>query len=97
MTGKISNQLKVLIQRTRMAGREPWKILMPKGMKWALEQELQPMLVGYKKTDQGCYYGGLLIVVDNTVTEPIILIKPEYRQEPLPLAIKGSKYATAYH
>lgn len=97
MTGKLSNQIKVLIQRARMAHREPWKIIMPKAMRWALEQELQPAMVGYKKTDQGHYYGGLFIVIDNSVTEPIILIKPEMRAKPLELAVKGSKYATAYH
>lgn len=92
MKGRLENQLRVLIQRARLAGKEPWKILLSKGLRWALEQEClgQPY---YRKTDQGHYFGGLLIVVDQHVVDPIILIKPEPASTPLQTHPKGSKYA----
>lgn len=72
----ISNQIKVLIQRMRLCGFEPWKILLHQGLRWALKEEMKGN-PAYRATDQGDFFGGLMIVIDNTVTEPLILAKPE--------------------
>lgn len=88
----ISNQLRVLIQRCKLRAKTPWKVLMPKGLRWALEEEMKSK-VGYRKTDQGHYFDDLLVIVDNSLKEPVILIKPEPRSEPLELAVKGNPYA----
>lgn len=91
----VRNQVRVIIRMATLKKRTPWKILLPKPLRWALEESCKGT-GEYTKTDQGHYFNGLLIVVDPYVQEPIVVIKPEPRAEPLQLAPKGSKYANAY-
>lgn len=73
VVGSLANQIKVLLQRMQMRGFKPWKILLNPGLRYALELEGHD----YVKRDLGHFFMGLLIQIDVTVSEPIILIKPE--------------------
>ncbi len=89
----LSNKIRVLIQGANRSGKKPWKILLSKGLRWALEEELRDKGT-YVKRDQGHFFEGLLIVIDNTVKEPILLIDrtPGPRLE----NPKGDKLVHAY-
>lgn len=76
VVGSLANQIRTLIQRMTMRGYKPWKILLSRGLSYALFLEVGQS-VDYYKTDQGSFFMGLLIKVDDTVEEPIIMIKPE--------------------
>lgn len=78
----IRNKIKVMLQQMMMKGYVPWKLLMSKGICWALREECQGM-DEYKATDKAHFYGGLQIVIDNSVVDPIILCKPEYAKKTL--------------
>lgn len=78
----ISNQIKVLIQQMRARNLEPWKILICSGLRWALREEMRHEC-GYRTTDQGDFFGGVQVVVDESVTEPLILVRPQKRKTPL--------------
>lgn len=82
LSGQLSNQIKVLIQRMRLRGYTPWKILLHPGMRWVLREECRHLTI-YRTHDQGDTYAGLPIVCDTSVNEPIIMIDPEYRDTPL--------------
>lgn len=96
MISNVRNQMKVLLKMVEIKKKIAWKILVPKPLRWALEESCKGT-GEYRKTDQGHYFNGILVVIDNSVSEPIVIIKPEPRKEPLPLAPKGSKYAVAYY
>lgn len=78
----ISNQIKVLLQQMRIRNLEPWKILLCRGLWWALQEENKDKLV-YRKTDQGCFFGGVQVVIDESCVEPLILVRPDKRMTPL--------------
>ena len=80
VVGSLANQIKVLIQRMKMRGYEPWKILLSPGLRDALRLENRPE---YVRHDVGDLFMGLQIRIDASVNEPIILIKPELRARPL--------------
>lgn len=78
----ISNQIRVLIQQMKVRNMDPWKILMCSGLCWALREEMRHK-VGYRMTDQADFFGGIQIVVDESCTEPLIMVRPEKRTAPL--------------
>lgn len=82
VVGSLKNQIKVLIQRMKMRGFKPWKILLSPGLRFALRSEcgISPE---YVRHDLGDVFDGLPIVVDTSVREPIIMLKPEVRDTPL--------------
>lgn len=69
----LSNQIKVLLQRVRMAGREPLRLLMPNGLRWALKAEGSPE---YHHMHNGDFFGPLPIVVDDTLKEILVQVEP---------------------
>jgi len=76
----IANQIRVLIQQMQMRNLEPGKILLSHGIRWALREEMKGKLAHeYKQHDLGDTFAGLPIVVDNSVNEPIILIKQRHK------------------
>lgn len=91
--GQLSNQIRVLLQRMRLSGREPHKILMHQGLKEALQNELNGQIRYPIKLQvnpvcddepydprQGMIemtFEGLPIVVDNSLTEILIQAKPK--------------------
>lgn len=85
VVGSLANQIRVLIQRMRMRGYQPWKILLSPGLRYALRLESESSMQSndYRRHDQGDTFMGFPIVVDKTVEEPIIMIKPELRDRPL--------------
>ena len=83
VVGSLANQIRVLIQRMKMRGYEPWKILLSPGLRFALRSEMRDKLTEYVSHDKGDMFLGLPIVVDSTVEEPIIMVKPELRYQPL--------------
>lgn len=82
MTGAIGNQIRTLIQRMKMRGYRPWKILLSPGLRYALRLD-QGESPDYVRHDLGDRFMGLEIKVDATVEEPIIIIKPEIRRDAL--------------
>lgn len=74
----IANQIKVLIQQMRMRGLEPEKILLSHGLRWALREEMSGNGV-YKKHDLGDTFAGLPVVVDNSVNQPLVMIKRKHK------------------
>lgn len=82
IVGSLANQIRTLLQRMKMRGYKPWKILLNRGLRYALYLEMSGKM-GYKRTDSGDFFNDLPIVVDDTVEEPIILIRPEIRKDPL--------------
>lgn len=76
VVGSLANQIRVLVQRMKMRGYKPWKILLSPGLRYALRLENDPE---YRRHDLGGWFLGLPIVVDTTVREPIIMINPEDR------------------
>ena len=79
--GSLANQIRVLLQRMKMRGYKPWKILLSRGLSYALYLECRDGL-DYTKTDQGSFFMGLLIKIDDTCQEPIIMVKPEIAKKP---------------
>lgn len=65
-----------------MRGCKPWKILLSRGLRDALRLELSDQAL-YRTHDQGDRFMGLEIKIDESVVEPIILIKPEWRDTPM--------------
>jgi hypothetical protein len=82
VVGSLANQIRVLIQRMKMRGYQPWKILLSPGLRFALRSEVGGTME-YAKHDQHDMFLGLPIVLDTTVREPIMMIKPERRTVPL--------------
>ena len=76
----VANRIRVLIQRMKMRGYKPWKILLSQPLRELLRVHAD---ADYKRHDQGDTFMGLLIKIDNTLQEPIILIKSERRVTPL--------------
>lgn len=79
---QLTNQIRVLLQRVKMAGREPHKILMCRGLRDALRMELRPILMRseievYDKM-QGAtdLFEGIPVVVDESCVEPMIQVRP---------------------
>lgn len=83
VVGSLANQIRVLIQRMKMRGYTPWKIMLSPGLRFALRSEMEGKLQEYQKHDKGDMFMGLPIKIDSTVMEPIIMIKPEPRIQPL--------------
>jgi hypothetical protein len=78
----ISNQIKVLIQQMRLRNMDPWKILLCHGLRWSLREEMRNK-VEYRVTDQGDFFGGIQVVIDESCVEPMILVRPLKRATPL--------------
>ncbi len=83
----LTNQIRVLLQRVKMAGREPHKILMCRGLRDALYLELNHVFVrgkvGAYDAIQGATdtFEGIPVVVDESCVEPIIQVKPRAYDE----------------
>lgn len=79
--GSLANQIKTLIQRMKMRGYKPWKILLSPGLRHAfrLEMERSAAAREYVRNDLQDSFMGLPIIIDTTVSEPIIMINPEDR------------------
>lgn len=91
------NQIRVLLQRVKMAGREPYKILMHQGLRDNLRTELghtgilqfkvipDTTIDKARKQDEFTFLG-LPVVVDNTLKEILIQVKPRKmaEEEPVP-------------
>jgi len=75
----ISNQIKVLLQQMRLKNMEPWKILICNGLRWSLREEMR-YKQGYRMTDEGDFFGGVQVVIDDSCVEPLILVRPEKRK-----------------
>ncbi len=75
----ISNQIKVLLQQMRVRNLEPWKILVCHGLRWSLREEMRHKM-GYRITDQGDFFGGIQVVIDESCVEPLILCKPKLEE-----------------
>lgn len=88
VVGSLANQIRVLLQRMRLRGYHPWKILLSRGLRDALRLENSP---GYVKHDEGDTFGSLPIVIDNSVREPLILVKPEPRKAALDMGQSTSE------
>lgn len=82
MVGAIGNQIRTLIQRMKMRGYQPWKILLSRGLRDALRLDSGES-PDYLRHDQGDRFMGLEIKIDVSVTEPLILVKPQWRDAPL--------------
>lgn len=96
----LSNQIRVLLQRVKMAGREPHKILMPQGVYEVLRNEIFDGVSRLNKdglhsidqaTDaprkyQALAFDGIPILVDNSVSEILVQVKPRplSEDEPMP-------------
>lgn len=96
--GQLTNQIRVLLQRVKMAGREPHKILMHQGLRDALRAELEPIFVREKidayDPRQGAtdMFEGLPIVVDNSVGEILVQVKPlKYAEKDIVSPVPWSK------
>lgn len=89
--GMLTNQIHVLLQRVKMAGREPHKIIMHQGLKETLMNEIRGTsvrLAGIQKVvpmpevynaRQGAIaetFEGIPIVVDNSIGEILVQVKP---------------------
>lgn len=95
----LTNQIKVLIQRMKLAGRQPYKILLSRGLRDALVMELghtgllrfklkrtpDPFL-GKPEKIADVSFEGLPIVVDDSLKEILIQAKPRRmsEEEPIP-------------
>lgn len=91
------NQIRVLLQRMKLAGREPYKILLSRGLRDALVNELghtgilrfkrmpDPFL-GKPEKIADISFEGLPIVVDDSLKEIMIQAKPRKmsEEEPIP-------------
>jgi hypothetical protein len=84
VVGAIGNQIRVLIQRMKLLGYKPWKILLSPGLAYALRLDSGDS-PDYVRHDLGSRFMGLEIKIDPSVQEPIIMVKPEMRETPLDL------------
>lgn len=78
VVGSLANQIRTLVQRMKMRGYKPWKILLSPGLRYAfrLEMERSAAAHEYVRHDVQDSFLGLPIVIDSTVHEPIIMIDP---------------------
>lgn len=87
--GQLTNQIRVLLQRVKLAGREPHKILMHCGLYEVLRGELVGKIIHKREANidfdsaVDCMRGmvdmtfeGIPIVVNNTLKEILIQTKP---------------------
>lgn len=95
------NQIKVLLQRVKMAGREPHKLIMNQGLKECLQLELgHTASLAYRHIisphdDDAIYhpkqgtiemtFQGIPILVDNSLKEILIQTKPRPMEEDEPV------------
>ena len=83
VVGSLANQIRVLVQRMKMRGYKPWKIMLSPGLRFALRSEMEGKIAEYIRHDLGDMFLGLPVVVSPDAVEPLILIKPEVRETPL--------------
>lgn len=82
IVGAIGNQIRVLVQRMKMRGYQPWKILLSRGLRDALRLDSGES-PDYVRHDVADCFMGLEIKLDASVEEPIIMVKPVLRDAPL--------------